>query len=92
MPDDIVLFLEQSREADETLSPVPCLELSQTSQVAIDTIKKSLDEFSAAESERFVTGELNLDEAWSGYVQDLEDRGYKTLEAIWNSAWATQAQ
>ncbi len=92
MPDDIVLFLEQSREADETLPPVPRLELSQTSQVAIDTIKKSLDEFSAAVSERFVTGELNLDDAWSDYVQDLEDRGYKTLEAIWNSAWATQAQ
>ena len=86
-PTDIACFLEQSREAGETLAPTPSLRLNQAAQTAIAALKPNLDGFAATASERFVIGELSLEEDWGGYLQELENRGYRTLEAIWNTAW-----
>ena len=86
-PDDIALFLEASRQAGETLAPTPNLELSESAQTAIAALKPALDAYASSSSERFVIGELSLEEDWQRYMLELENRGYQALEAIWNSAW-----
>ena len=57
---------------------------------AIRLIDEQITPFVAESSQAFVTGALSVDEGWDDYVLELEARGYKTMEEIWNLAWAKQ--
>ena len=57
---------------------------------AAGLINEKLDPFITETGRKFITGELSVQNDWAAYLQDIEDRGYKTLETVWNTAWATQ--
>jgi hypothetical protein len=44
----------------------------------------------ADSSTKFITGELDIESDWNAYLLELEKRGYKTLEVIWNDTWLKQ--
>jgi hypothetical protein len=43
-------------------------------------------------SRKFITGEYSINADWDAYIAELENRGYMTIEAIWNDAWRRQRQ
>ena len=91
-PEDIVAFIDRSLEAGETAQLSPALALSQSSLAAIDQLSPIIISY-AAEAERdFITGGLDIEADWDGYLLELEKKGYRTLEAIWNLAWNEQAK
>ena len=87
-PDEIVVFLERSMAAGETAQPAPRLDLDSNALQAIDAIGPGLAAFATDASERFVLGVLDLETEWDVYMASLEERGFRTLEAIWNAVWA----
>jgi putative aldouronate transport system substrate-binding protein len=91
-PSAIVEFLGKSLAEGETASMDPILELGVIALEAIDTISGSIIEYAAAASHDFITGALDISMDWDGYIQELGHRGYRTLETIWNTAWAEQTR
>jgi len=89
-PAEIVEFLERSLEAGETAEMPPQLRLSSTALEAISTIKGTIEAYADEASHDFITGHLNINKDWDNYIHGLEQRGYLTLEAIWNTAWEEQ--
>ena len=89
-PAEIVEFLERSLEAGETAEMPPQLKLSSTALEAISTIKGTIEAYADEASHDFITGHLNINTDWDNYIHGLEQRGYLTLEAIWNTAWEEQ--
>ena len=89
-PPEIVEFLGQSLNAGDTAEMSPQLELDSNAVEAIRIVDEKVFPYVAETSRYFITGELSVDEDWDGYLLELEKRGYKTLEAIWNAAWEEQ--
>jgi hypothetical protein len=91
-PAEIVTFLDRSLNAHETLKLAPQLKLDSQAIEAIRIINENLNPYVADSSTKFITGELDIGTQWDAYLSELESRGYKTLEQIWNDAWASQNQ
>ncbi|MCF7932202.1 MAG: extracellular solute-binding protein [Acholeplasmataceae bacterium] len=89
-PDDIVIFLENSEAAQETLRRSPRLELSNESIEMISMTSVDLSTYISDASMKFITGELSIDDDWDVYLNDIDDLGYPILENIWNRAWKEQ--
>jgi hypothetical protein len=64
--------------------------LDATQNKAISLVNEKLDPFITESSKQFITGELSIENDWATYLQDIDDKGYKTLETIWNAAWEDQ--
>ena len=91
-PPEIVEFLAASLAAGDAGAMDPNLKLDASAIEAIRLLNEKLDPYVANASKEFITGELDIEADWDAYRQSLEQRGYKTLEEIWNSAWAEQTQ
>lgn len=90
-PEEIVAFLERSLAAHETAPMDPPLLLDENAIESTRAIEENLWTYMNDTSMAFITGEIDIDTGWDAYLQELEDRGYLTLEEIWNSAWQEQA-
>lgn len=86
-PAEIVTFLENSLNAEDTAELSPQLKLDTRSIEAIRIIDEKIVPYVADSSTKFITGELDIEKDWNAYLLELEKRGYKTLEEIWNDAW-----
>jgi putative aldouronate transport system substrate-binding protein len=91
-PAEIVTFLEQSLNAKQTLPLSPQLVLDSNSVEAIRLINEKISPYVNESSIKFITGELSMDRDWNGYLLELQNRGYQTLESLWNDAWKKQKQ
>lgn len=89
-PPEIVEFLENSLTAGDTADMAPELILDSNSIEAIRLIDEIINPYITETSGYFITGELSIDEEWDNYILELENRGYQTLETIWNTAWKEQ--
>ena len=89
-PPAIVEFLERSLHAEETAEMPPNLKLDSNDIEAIRVVNDGLTSYITEASQAFVIGEMDIDEDWDDYLTALENRGYKTLEEIWNAAWEEQ--
>jgi len=89
-PAEIVEFLNHSQKNHETAKMNPTLKLSSNDIEAISTINGNIIPYVDKSSHQFITGELSIEENWNNYLSELERRGYKTLEIIWNNAWEKQ--
>jgi putative aldouronate transport system substrate-binding protein len=89
-PVEIEAFLDRSLKAGETLELPPQLTLSSDSIEAISMIDEKINSYVAETGTKFITGEWDIEENWDNYLNELEIRGYKTLEAIWNADWEDQ--
>ncbi len=89
-PDEIVSFLNRSINAHETLNITPELILNNYSIEMTEIIDNNLTPYVNKTSIKFITGELSIDDDWDNYISELEDLGYKILEAIWNTSWNNQ--
>lgn len=89
-PDDIVTFLENSINANETLQLAPNLVLSDNAIEMAGIIEEELAIYINESNKKFITGELSIDDDWEAYLVRLEELGYTTLETIWNNAWIEQ--
>jgi putative aldouronate transport system substrate-binding protein len=86
-PPEIVTFLAESQKGKETLPLAPTLKLNSQSLEGIRIINENITPYVADSSTKFITGELDIEKDWDAYLQELDQRGYKTLEQIWNDAW-----
>ena len=89
-PDDIVEFLNRSKENGDTLKAPPKLKLSSQDSEIIKSIEEKLLAYTNETSVKFITGEMDIESSWEEYINQLELLGYKTIESIWNEAWAQQ--
>ena len=89
-PSEIVDFLENSLNAGDTAELAPELELNANDIEAIRILDEKITLYVAEASQDFIIGELSIDEDWDDYRLELEQKGYKTLEEIWNAAWKKQ--
>ncbi|BCR35240.1 hypothetical protein [Mariniplasma anaerobium] len=83
-------FLENSERSNETLNNSPKLILNDTSIEIVSTTSEDLLAYVNDASEKFITGELDIEEDWDEYISDLNDLGYTIIERIWNNAWIEQ--
>lgn len=86
-PPEIVAFLDRSLSAGETAKLAPQLELDSNAIEAIRILDEKIAPYTAETGQLFIIGELSIDEDWDGYISELEKKGYKTLEEIWNASW-----
>jgi putative aldouronate transport system substrate-binding protein len=89
-PADIVSFLDRSWNAKETAKLNPQLKLGSDDIEVVRILMEALTPYVDEAGKRFITGESNLEEDWSAYLREIEDRGYKTVETVWNGAWEKQ--
>lgn len=89
-PAEIVDFLNTSLKNNETLPLNPHLKLDMDDSKVAGIINDMLTPYLAEASMKFIIGELSIDRDWDTYIKGLESNGYKTLEEIWNTAWAKQ--
>jgi len=89
-PPEIVAFLERSLQAGEAASLQPTLKLSADALEAIRVVSEQVTPYADESLKAFMTGALDIEADWGAYLTGLEERGYKTLEEIWNAAWAAQ--
>ncbi|MCD4673607.1 MAG: hypothetical protein K8R77_13160, partial [Anaerolineaceae bacterium] len=89
-PPETVTFLEISLKAGDTAEMAPQLKLDSNAIEAIRIVDEKIAPYVAETSQDFVTGDLSIDKYWDEYLTELEKRGYKTLEEIWNAAWEKQ--
>ncbi len=89
-PDDIVIFLKNSEEANQTLENSPKLLLGNDAIDLVGIISGDLSIYVNDASKKFITGELNIEDDWDLYLSIIDDLGYQILESIWNNAWIQQ--
>ena len=89
-PAEIVAFLDKSLSANEAAEMSPVLKLEPQAVEAIRLINEKLTPFVSDTSSKFITGELDIDKEWNAYLLELDNRGYKTMETLWNDAWKKQ--
>ncbi len=89
-PVEIVEFLTVSQNAHETAKISPRLKINSQESEAIRILNEQLDPYVTEASQRFITGELSIELDWDHYLSQLTQRGYHSLETIWNSAWQNQ--
>ncbi len=84
-PPEIVEFLQQSLNNNDTAPEPPVLVLNEESLKAINLLSPKIDQYVTETSNKFITGELDIDDYWQEYINELTKYGYKTLENIYNS-------
>ncbi|MCX6029384.1 MAG: extracellular solute-binding protein [Chloroflexi bacterium] len=89
-PPEIVAFLERSLLANEAAKMNPPLPLDANAVEAARIINEKITPYVTESGKSFITGGLSMDKDWNSYLLELEKRGYKTLEDIWNAAWEQQ--
>jgi putative aldouronate transport system substrate-binding protein len=89
-PPEIVTFLDNSLIAKDAAEMSPQLKLDPQAIEAIRIVNEKITPYVADSSTKFITGELSIDRDWDAYLSGLDERGYKTLEKIWNDAWKKQ--
>lgn len=83
-PEAIVRFLEASIEREETLKGAPPLRLGDLETELVSKTIGKIDAYAKNAAYRFITGELDPQEDWQEYLEELESLGYRTVERIWN--------
>ena len=91
-PPEIVAFLENSLQAGEIAALAPDLKIPLGSLEAVGMVHARIAPYVAEMSRKFITGEYSINADWNAYITELENRGKKTIEAIWNDAWRRQRQ
>jgi len=89
-PAEIAVFLEKSLDTGDATEMDPQLKLGPDAIAAAQLINEKIDPYIAETFQQFVKGELSIDQDWDEYLLEIEKRGYKTLEEIWNSTWIEQ--
>jgi putative aldouronate transport system substrate-binding protein len=89
-PAEIVAFLNTVLASKLTAKPYPSLALSGGDQDAISILSNDLDAYVNEMIKNFIKGESDIEADWESYIANLEKKGYKTLQAIWNNAWKMQ--
>ena len=89
-PDEISAFLENSLNAEETTQLPPRLILSPDAIEAARLIEEKIIPYVTETSNKFITGEISIEDNWNDYLSELENRGYKILQEIWMSSWRQQ--
>lgn len=89
-PAEIVAFLNESLRAQETAQIDPRLELDASAIEAVRILSERINPFVTESSMGFITGAVDIESGWADYLDSLEQRGYRTLEEIWNAAWIEQ--
>ena len=89
-PDDIVLFLNNSDNANETIAVSPKLLLSNDAVDMVNIVMGDLSIYVDDASKKFITGELSVEDDWDTYIAKIEELGYESLKSIWNNAWRDQ--
>lgn len=84
-PPEIVSFLEESLKNNDAATESPILVLNEESLKAVNLLSPQLNQYVTETSNKFITGELDIDEYWQEYLNKLTKYGYKTLEDIYNS-------
>lgn len=86
-PDDIVEFLDRSENAEETLKIQPQLNINASNSEIISVINEELIEYVNETRNKFITGEMDIENDWDNYIIEMDKLGYKIIENIWNDAW-----
>ncbi len=86
-PEDINAFLQASLERGDAAAPAPGLKLTSVQLQALKNLSVRLDAYAADAFIQFVTGRLDPEHDWSRYIEELDNRGFISVELIWNSAW-----
>jgi putative aldouronate transport system substrate-binding protein len=89
-PASIVTFLQESLDAGHTAELSPVLKLSPGAIDVVAKISEKLNPYVTEAIRMFITGELSLSQDWDAYIVELGNRGYKSIETVYNSAWANQ--
>ncbi len=89
-PPEIVEFLQASQNARDTAKIYPRLKINSQESEAIRIIIEKLDPYVTDAGNKFITGELSIEDDWNTYLAEIEKIGYKSLEVIWNLAWENQ--
>jgi putative aldouronate transport system substrate-binding protein len=89
-PPEIAAFLENSLNAEDAAEMDPQLKLNSDAINAVQLINEKIDPYITETFKHFITGELSVDQDWDEYLLEIEKRGYKTLEEIWNNTWKQQ--
>ncbi len=86
-PEEINTFLKASLERGDTAAPAPELPLSDTQMNTLQGMLPRINAYAADALLQFATGILDPDKDWETYLRELETRGYRSVEIIWNNAW-----
>jgi len=86
-PDEISEFLKKSQERKELLELSPELKLNSQEAEMIRIIEEKLNTYAAEMQVKFIKGERDIEKEWDMYISECDERGYKSLEEIWNNAW-----
>ncbi len=86
-PIEITTYLQRSLQADETAPLNPPLNISLHSLEIASMIQEKIAPYVTEMTKKFITGEQSLDTDWPDYINELENRGYKMMEAIYNEAY-----
>ncbi len=89
-PAEIVTFLQESLASGHTAELPPALQLSPGAIEVIARVSEKLDPYVSEASRMFITGELSISQAWDAYIAELKNRGYVSIETIYNTAWENQ--
>jgi putative aldouronate transport system substrate-binding protein len=85
-PIKIVSFLNESLINNEATETLPPFIIEEESLKAINILSQPLSLYVSETSNKFITGDLDIEKYWENYLNELTNYGYKTLENIWNSA------
>lgn len=85
-PPEIVRFLEVALEEGTTAPLFPRLILNEDESEAAEIISERIDPYVEQIKTKFITGELDIRDYWNEYLLELEKRGYRSLETIWNDS------
>ena len=91
-PPEVVTFLQNSLAAKEAAALKPRLKLDANAVEALRVIDEKMAPYVDKSMRAFITGELSIDSDWDNYIGELEKRGSKTVEEIWNAAWTAQGE
>ncbi|MCF7953336.1 MAG: extracellular solute-binding protein [Spirochaetales bacterium] len=83
-PEEIAAFLRESLKRGDTAAMDPPFRLDESVTDAVQLIKENLSPYANNAQVKFITGEMSVENDWDAYLQELENRGYKTLELLWN--------
>ena len=91
-PREIVTFLNESLKNNDATEPSPPFITGEETIKAINILSNSLNPYVSTTTNKFITGELDINNYWNRYLKKLTNYGYKTLESIWNSSQRKYAQ
>jgi hypothetical protein len=66
------------------------VQLTPESIEVVAKISEKLNPYVVEAIKMFITGELSISRDWGAYIAELENRGYRSIELIYNTAWKNQ--